>query len=586
MKQLIAVIIFISLMNFTFSQVTVKEKVEYLKQHAEIKIIEIEKDIIKIEYPSGKTKIKNIGEYTQPETNLNKSASFAITEIDLTTIDTSLYHHIYKFWQEVNIGNSSDPIIIADINRNGFAEIYGIQKEYYGNYSDVTVMEINEQSKFKKIFTYDSTQELLSISDVDKNGLLEVNLRRRVSEETPDPQWLDSWWQHLYYEQPTATSFANTLSFVFEPDKVLDQQEDHVFGDWDGDNHTDQIFVNITTNSSIDIYEYNPAVNNFDSVYGYDFDSQNFYYRGFAVGDFDEDGKTEFFAGSIKGKVIAIENRGDNDYDLSWEGMVETYNAYLFTQTNDLDGNGKKEIWVGGDATYDGVGKTRITIFESNGDDSYEAVGRIDLIGVFSFWAGNFQAIDVDKDGKEEVLVCIDGNVLILKFNGSHNNQTYEVFYIKQDHLFYSGRNTVFFGATLYDIDNDGKEEIVINMDEIDYDLPYPQRRFFSLIYKPDFMVNVENENDKLPLGYNLHQNYPNPFNSITTFSYEIPQKEFISIKVFNVLGEELMTLVHEEKAVGSYTVNFEANNLPSGIYIINMSAGGFRQSIKTLLLK
>ena len=91
MKQLTASIIFISLITFTFSQETVRERVEYLKQQSEIKITEIEKDIIKIEYPSGKTKIKKIGEYTQPETTLNKSASFAITEIDLTTIDTSLY---------------------------------------------------------------------------------------------------------------------------------------------------------------------------------------------------------------------------------------------------------------------------------------------------------------------------------------------------------------------------------------------------------------------------------------------------------------------------------------------------------------
>ncbi|MCZ7601893.1 MAG: T9SS type A sorting domain-containing protein [Melioribacteraceae bacterium] len=583
MKHLIAVIIFISLMHLTFSQVTVKEKVEYLKQQSELKITEIEKDIIKIEYPGGKTKIKYIGDYIQLETNLNKSATFAITEIDLTTIDTSLYHHKYKFWQEVNIGEHTDPLIIADINRNGFAEIYGIQKEYYGDYSDVTVMEINEQGKFNKIFFYDSTIQILSISDIDKNGLYEVNLRRRVSEETPDPQWLDSWWQHLYYEQPTATSFANTLSFVFEPDKVLDQQEDHVFGDWDGDNHTDQIFVNITTNSSINIYEYNPVINNFDSVYGYDFDSQNFYYRGFAVGDFDEDGKTEFFAGSIKGKVIAIENRGDNDYDLSWEGMVETYNAYLFTQTNDLDGNGKNEIWVGGDATYDGVGKTRITIFESNGDDSYEAVGRIDLIGVFSFWAGNFQAMDVDKDGKEEVLVCIDGNVLILKFNGSRYNQTYEVFYIKQNELGLEGRYVNYVGAILYDLIDDNKEEIVINMIE---GKQYVGPRYFSYIYTPDFTVDVEDRDLTLPTEHRLYHNYPNPFNPSTTIRYQVPKNEFVIIKVFNILGEEVMTLVQEEKSAGSYTVNFEANNLPSGIYIINLSAGSFSKSIKTLLLK
>lgn len=582
MKHLIAVIIFISLMHLTFSQVTVKEKVEYLKQQSELKITEIEKDIIKIEYPGGKTKIKYIGDYIQLETNLNKSATFAITEIDLTTIDTSLYHHKYKFWQEVNIGEHTDPLIIADINRNGFAEIYGIQKAYYGDYSDVTVLEINEQGKFNKVFSYDSTIQILSISDVDKDGLQEANLRRKAYEETPDPQWLDSWWQHLYYEQPTATSFANTLSFVFEPDKVLDQQEDHVFGDWDGDNHTDQIFVNITTNSSINIYEYNPSLNNFDLIYSYIFDLLNFYYRGFAQGDFDNDGKMEFFAGSIKGKIVAIENSGDNDYRLSWEGMVETYNAYLFAQTNDLDGNGKKEIWAGGDATYDGIGTTRITLFEADGNDSYLAVGRIDLVGVFSFDAGNFQTVDVDKDGKEEVLVCIDGNVLILKFSGYRNYQKYEVFYLKQNELALNGRWSGYIGAIMYDLTDDYKEELIINM----YEIIENGGRFFSYLYKPDLTVEVEDRYLALPSEYQLHQNFPNPFNPTTTVRYNVPQRSLVNITVYNVLGEVVKSLIWEEKAAGSYSVIFDAKQLPSGIYIINMNAGSFNQSIKSIVVK
>ena len=108
------------------------------------------------------------------------------------------------------------------------------------------------------------------------------------------------------------------------------------------------------------------------------------YYGGFSIGDFDQDGKTEFLAGSVHGKVLAIENCGDNCYAPNWQGMVETYNAYLCAETDDLDGNGKKEIWIGGDAFYNGVGITRITIFEANGNNCYQVVGRIDLIGIFS----------------------------------------------------------------------------------------------------------------------------------------------------------------------------------------------------------
>jgi hypothetical protein len=75
-----------------------------------------------------------------------------------------------------------------------------------------------------------------------------------------------------------------------------------------------------------------------------------------------------------------------------------------------------------GDAFYGNYAATRLTIFETDGDNSYHAVGRVDLLGIFSFYAGTIQAIDVDGDGIEEVAICIDDNFLILKFNGSQNH--------------------------------------------------------------------------------------------------------------------------------------------------------------------
>lgn len=190
------------------------------------------------------------------------------------------------------------------------------------------------------------------------------------------------------------------------------------------------------------------------------------FYAGFSVGDFDQDGKTELFSGSLHGKVLSIENNGNNSYYPNWQGMVETYNAYLLAGTSDIDGNGKPEVWVGGDAFYSGLGITRITLFENNGDNNYQAVGKIDLIGVFSFYATNIQVLDVDKDGKEEIMICIDEHVIILKFNGSPNHQIYSVYYIKRNDLLASGRNSEFYGATMYNMTDDDKEDIVIHMDE------------------------------------------------------------------------------------------------------------------------
>ncbi len=89
-----------------------------------------------------------------------------------------------------------------------------------------------------------------------------------------------------------------------------------------------------------------------------------------------------------------------------------------------------------------------------------------------------------------------------------------------------------------------------------------------------------------LPDDYQLSQNYPNPFNPTTTISYSIPNESFVTIKVYDILGREVETLVNEEKNAGNYNVNFNAGNLSSGIYFYRMQAGNFIQTKKLLLLK
>jgi len=88
------------------------------------------------------------------------------------------------------------------------------------------------------------------------------------------------------------------------------------------------------------------------------------------------------------------------------------------------------------------------------------------------------------------------------------------------------------------------------------------------------------------PVTYELFQNYPNPFNPVTTIRYQIPEKTMVSIKVFSSIGEQVALLVNEEKEPGYYELNFNAQNLASGLYIYNISASGFNTSKKMLLLK
>jgi len=85
---------------------------------------------------------------------------------------------------------------------------------------------------------------------------------------------------------------------------------------------------------------------------------------------------------------------------------------------------------------------------------------------------------------------------------------------------------------------------------------------------------------------FNLAQNYPNPFNPTTTITYSIPEQEFINLKVYDALGKEIIDLVNEEKEAGQYSFDFNAENLPSGIYFYTISAGKNTYTKKLLLVK
>jgi hypothetical protein len=81
-------------------------------------------------------------------------------------------------------------------------------------------------------------------------------------------------------------------------------------------------------------------------------------------------------------------------------------------------------------------------------------------------------------------------------------------------------------------------------------------------------------------------QSYPNPFNPTTQIAYEIPLGEFVSLRVYNSLGQQVAVLVNEQRPAGTYTVTFHASDLPSGIYFYRLIAGSFQQTRKMLLLK
>jgi len=95
-----------------------------------------------------------------------------------------------------------------------------------------------------------------------------------------------------------------------------------------------------------------------------------------------------------------------------------------------------------------------------------------------------------------------------------------------------------------------------------------------------------EDNTKVIPDAFTLQQNYPNPFNPSTTIRYSIPTSEIVTLKVYDVLGNEVATLINEEKSTGSYEVEFNASGLSSGIYFYKLQTNSFIETKKMLLLK
>ncbi|MEG8946785.1 T9SS type A sorting domain-containing protein, partial [Rosettibacter firmus] len=124
-------------------------------------------------------------------------------------------------------------------------------------------------------------------------------------------------------------------------------------------------------------------------------------------------------------------------------------------------------------------------------------------------------------------------------------------------------------------------------------ELPYELEGNFKLPltsgilnYKILFTRDIKSALNSIISNFSLQQNYPNPFNAITIIKFSVPKSSFVNVTVYDILGREVSVLINEEKSPGIYEVEFNASNLPSGIYFYRMQAGNFSETKKMILLK
>jgi len=239
-----------------------------------------------------------------------------------------------------------------------------------------------------------------------------------------------------------------------------------------------------------------------------------------------------------------------------YDPVTDTYYQYPNKPTplanigNFVPGNNMMYVMGGYDSTYnvtcEGMEYTMIPIpvelisFTANASE-----GLVELSWITATETNN-QGFEVERSsgGEFETITFVEGH------GTTTETQTYS----------YSDRN-VNVGSYSY------------RLKQIDFDGTFE--------YSDEIEVEVNG-----PLTFALEQNYPNPFNPTTTISYSLPLKSQVELAIYNALGESVMQLVNEEKPAGSYSVEFDAANLPSGIYFYRLRAGDFIETKKMILLK
>jgi hypothetical protein len=119
---------------------------------------------------------------------------------------------------------------------------------------------------------------------------------------------------------------------------------------------------------------------------------------------------------------------------------------------------------------------------------------------------------------------------------------------------------------------------------KIDFDSSYGE---FKIIFSADTIVTaLTNPDNLVPDQFKLYQNYPNPFNPSTTIEFELPQTELVRLKIYNILGEEIETLISERLIAGKYKYKWDAGSLSSGVYLYKIQAGDYVEAKRMVLLR
>jgi hypothetical protein len=475
------------------------------------------------------------------------------------TIPNNFFGHVVTGAGDVN-GDGYDDVIAAAPAYNSFA---GIAYIYYGGSSmdtipDVTVTGVNPGDSFGSSMAY--------VGDVNGDNFADVLVGAYDAFVNTAGK------AYLYFG---GVSMDSTADVVMNGEEVADVFGASVSsaGDVNGDGFSD-VIVGALNNDAAGMdagkayiffgglsMDATPDVIMTGSAPGDNFGIVS------TAGDLNDDGFSDVIVGAIRNDAGGT-NAGrayvyfgatnmDSTADLIFTGEAEEDLFGLAVATaGDVNGDGISDIIIGApynDFTGTDAGKAYLYLSSPTIPVELTSFNAIyNKINITLHWE---TATELNNKGFN-VERSTDKNdwksIAFVKGNGNSTSPK-EYSYIDND---------LFSGGTKFQY----------RLKQIDYDGSFEYTKIVEVIVMPE--------------QYALSQNYPNPFNPSTVLEFSIPKESFVEVKVFDVLGNEVITLAKNNYAAGTYKTDFNADDLPSGIYIARLTAGNFIQTKKMLLLK
>lgn len=335
-----------------------------------------------------------------------------------------------------------------------------------------------------------------------------------------------------------------------------------------------------------------------------------------AVGDLDSDGKMELF-------VPPWDRLTLNIYECQAPGNF-TREAYIQHVSPEIDYGTVRGIRVG-DVNNDGVKEMYFVATDKDAEAKGHVFAVSNISDVSQVTAESFVDImaypthplnttgraartglldDIDGDGNMDIIIMGSGNgqIFDVEYKGAGDpldpsSWTFTVGFDVWDHWrTYLPSDTVdqmsprFWDGDLGDIDGDGHKEVVIVNYGTDRNI-IADDPWFYIIEEGEATAVHEQAPQTLANTYRLYNNYPNPFNPTTIIKYSVPKESFITIKVYNMLGEEVKSLVSQNVGAGEYQVHWDGTDntgqkVSSGVYLYRMDAGQHIYSRTMTLVK